>query len=252
MSDKNSAQNVIQSYRKRQQMGPFLIGGLAVVLVVVGIIILVVWLAGPNKPALALFATKTPTSTSTFTPTPVTPTATASMTSTVTDTPMPSITPTPTGPFEYTVLEGDTCFGIAEKFNVDVLVLLALNNFQNTCPIQVGQKIYIPAPDTKLDTPTPIPTGFRGDINYVVQSGDTLGTIAAKFNSTVDSITTKNKLTSDSIQVGQTLIISVNIATAVPTQAPTSTPNLSLLTKVAATPTLGATATSAATATRLP
>lgn len=252
MSDKNSAQNVIQSYRKRQQMGPFLIGGLAVVLVVVGIIILVVWFAGPNRPALALFATRTPTSTSTFTPTPVTPTATASMTPTVTDTPMPSITPTPSGPFEYTVLENDTCSTIADKFQVDVLVLEALNNLTDPCLIQVGQKIYIPAPDTKLDTPTPLPTDYRGDINYIVQTGDTLGIIAAKFNSTVDSIKTKNKLTSDAIYAGQTLVIAVNIATPVPTQAPTSTPNLSLLTKVAATPTVSATATSAATATRVP
>ncbi|HEX2981852.1 MAG TPA: hypothetical protein VHO48_16450, partial [Anaerolineaceae bacterium] len=88
MSEKNSAQNIIQSYRKRQQMGPFLIGGLAVVLAIVGIIILVVWFTGQGQAGgLSLFASKTPTPTSTNTPTPVTPTATVTMTPTITVTP---------------------------------------------------------------------------------------------------------------------------------------------------------------------
>ena len=40
MSDKDSAQDVIDSYRKkRQQSMPFLVGGLAIVLVAVGIVV---------------------------------------------------------------------------------------------------------------------------------------------------------------------------------------------------------------------
>ena len=57
MSDKDSVQNVIDSYRKRRQnTTPFLIGGLAIVLVAVGIVVLVVWITGPTKPAIAFLA----------------------------------------------------------------------------------------------------------------------------------------------------------------------------------------------------
>src|SRR5512133_890524 len=111
MSQKNSAQNIIQSYRKRQQMGPFVIGGLAVVLVVVGLLVLVVWLTGPNKPGLALFAS--PTNTATVTP--VTPTNTPTSKPTETLTPTITVTPTASGPFKYTVQENDNCWDIAAK-----------------------------------------------------------------------------------------------------------------------------------------
>ena len=49
MREKNSPQNVIDSYKKKQKMMPFLVGGLAVLLLVVGIIILVVWLSAPGQ-----------------------------------------------------------------------------------------------------------------------------------------------------------------------------------------------------------
>jgi hypothetical protein len=61
MAGKSSPQNVIDSYRRRQQMMPFIVGGLAVLLVAVGIIILVVWFTGSNRPAIGLFASATPT-----------------------------------------------------------------------------------------------------------------------------------------------------------------------------------------------
>ena len=225
MSNKNSAQNVIQSYRKKQQMGPFLIGGLAVLLVVIGIIVLVVWLtSGSAKSGISLFASATPTMTSTYTSTPVTPTLTYTSSPTPSETPTVTLTPTANAPFEYIVQEGDTCYGVAEKYNVDVLVLMALNNLDSSCLIKPGDKIFVPAPGQQLDTATPIPTGQRGEINYVVQTGDTLAIIAAKFNSTVDQIMTRNKLTdANVISVGQTLIVPVNIATPVPTSGPTRT-----------------------------
>jgi LysM repeat protein len=249
MSQKNSAQNIIQSYRKRQQMGPFLIGGLAVLLVVVGLLVLVIWLTGPNRPGgFALFATQTPTPTLTPTATPVTPTSTATVTPTETQTPTITMTPTPSGPFAYTVLEKDTCWDIAAKFKVDLMVLLALNNFKpNECPINVGDEINIPAPDTQLPTPTTLPTNFRGDLTYTVQMGDTIASIAYKFNSTEEAIVARNKIKDkNAINFGDQLIVPVNIATHVPTKAPTSTrgPGTAAPTTAATTaPTVAATAT---------
>lgn len=226
MSGKDSPQNVIDSYKKRQKMMPMLIWGLAGVLVLAGIIILISWFAGPNRPVL--FPTQTPTVTATFTPTPVTPTATFTPTPTVTETPTITPTFTPSGPFDYTVQDGDTCWDLAAKYEVDILVLLALNNFPaGTCPIKPGDVIKIPAPGQELPTSTPLPTGLpRGTIiEYTVQTGETLAIIAAKFNSTVDDIMTRNKITDpNTIYAGQILKVAINLVTPTPTRQPTLTP----------------------------
>ena len=87
MQRKKTAQSVISGYRKRQQLGPFLIGGLAVILVVIGLFMLVIWLTGDGKPTIKLFKTKTPTPTMTATVTPTQPTPTPSNTATITETP---------------------------------------------------------------------------------------------------------------------------------------------------------------------
>jgi LysM repeat protein len=225
MSDKDP-QSVIDSYRKRQQLMPFLIWGLAALLVTIGIIILVFWLTGSNGPKISLFATSTPTPTNTFTPTPVTPTATPTETATITMTPTLTITMTPSGPQEYTILEQDNCWEIAQKFKVDFEVLLAINNFGNTCPIKPGDKILIPAPNQTLPTETPLPSDIaRGTkINYIVRVGDTLAIIAAKFNTTREAIIEDNKIKdANTLFAGQTLIIKVNMVTPTQTLAPTST-----------------------------
>lgn len=231
MSGKDSPQNIIDSYKKRQRMMPYLVWGLAALLVIVGIVLLVVWFSGPSGPKLGLFSSATPTASPTPTVTPVTPTATASLTPTITETPVPSVTPTPSGPFEYTILEGDTCFDLAIEYDVDLLVLLAINNFApNECPIRPGDIILIPAPDQTLPTATPLPTNLaRGTkIEYTVQSGDSLDSIAAKFNSTVEDIMAQNKITDkNKINVGDILIIRVNLVTPTPTRAPSLTPTLS-------------------------
>ncbi|MFZ6020559.1 MAG: LysM peptidoglycan-binding domain-containing protein [Chloroflexota bacterium] len=228
MSGKNSPQSVIDSYRKRQKMMPYLTWGLAGLLVLMGIILIILWVSGGSRPQIALFSSPTPTATSTLTPSPVPPTATVTMTPTETETPTPTLTFTPSGPFEYTVQSGDTCFDLAVKYEVDLLVLLALNNFPaGQCPIREGDKILIPAPNQTLPTETPLPTGLpRGTrIEYVVKTGDTLDYIASLFNSTVDDIMLQNKITDKNlISAGQTLIVRVNLVTPTPTRPPTLTP----------------------------
>lgn len=228
MTGKSSPQSVIDSYRKRQKMMPYITWGLAGLLVLMGIILIILWVTGGSRPQIALFSSPTPTATSTLTPSPVPPTATVTMTPTETETPTPTLTFTPSGPFEYTVQSGDTCFDLAVKYEVDLLVLLALNNFPaGQCPIREGDKILIPAPNQTLPTETPLPTGLpRGTrIEYVVKTGDTLDYIASLFNSTVEDIMQQNKITDKNlISAGQTLIVRVNLVTPTPTRPPTLTP----------------------------
>lgn len=226
MSDKDSAQNVIDSYRKRRQnTTPFLIGGAAIVLIAVGIVVLVLWLTGSSGISLSFMASPTPTATETATPTATaTASPTATNTPTITNTPTASATPTASGPFIYVVEEGDTLDSIAAQFDVNVLVLMALNNMTDSL-IRVGDELLIPNPDLSLDTPTPIPTGWRGTIEYRIAVGDTLELIALRFFSTVESIMEENEIeNANEIFVGQIVVIKVNIATPVPTS--TSRPTL--------------------------
>jgi LysM repeat protein len=229
MAEKNSPQNVIESYKRNQKRMPYIVGGLAIILVIVGVIILITALSsgGTN-----MFRTATPTATNTFTPTNTlqpTATATASLTPTITVTRTPTITATINGPMEYTVQQGDTCWDLAVKFKVDFQALLAINNFPvGTCPIKPGDKIIIPAIGSQLPTATPIDISRippNTIYEYIVQQGDTLASIASMFNSTQDAIVKLNNITDvNNIQFGQKLKIPVNIVTPTPTKAPTATP----------------------------
>ena len=53
----------------------------------------------------------------------------------------------------------------------------------------------------------PVKEEVVGDNVYVVQSGDSLWSIARKFNTTVTAIKEKNNLKSDLLNIGQKLII---------------------------------------------
>ncbi len=230
MADKDSPQSVIDSFHKKQKATPFIIGSLAVILVVVGVIILVVWLAGPERPSIGLLSSATATVTETATHTPVTPTLTETVTPTETLTPTITVTETPSGPFEYTVQEDDNCWDIANTFEVDLAVLQAINNFGNNCPIVPGDVILIPAPGQALPTETPLPTGLAAGtkIEYTIKTGDTLASIASTFNTTVETIMKDNKIAdANTIYVGQVLTLRVNLVTPTITLAPSKTPETS-------------------------
>lgn len=249
MSEKDSAQSVIEAYRKRQKAArkaPPIIA-IAVLLLIVGIVVLAIWLLGDGLPAISFLSTATPTPTET-----PTATATATETPVPTDTPTeaptetPTETATPAGPFIYQVEERDNLWSIAQKFGVDLVVLIAVNNLDATNPIvRVGDKLVIPAPDTTLPTPTALPTNLRPGtkINYTVQVGDSLLSIAIQFNSTVDAIKKENNIENENqIGAGQVLVIPVNLVTQVPTA--TLTPTLSgTLIPTAVTPGAAATVT---------
>ncbi len=235
--------NTIDSYRKRRkQLTPVILGAGAVLLVVVGIIVIVV-ASSNGGGGLKLFATKTPTPTITNTPTNTfTPTETPTVTNT------PSITPTATqsGPYDYTVKEGDTLTSIIEAQGLadtpNALVLIYILNPYNpdnverpgidpiTANISVGQVITLPNPGMPFPTATPLPTGIAPGyrISYFVLPGDSLGSIANKMNSTIDAIVNANKtLLTDGadsvIYPGWTLVVPVDLVTPVPTSTPTAT-----------------------------
>ena len=226
MLGRQPPQDLLNTYKKRRQLSPVFIAILAVLLVIIGVVIIVLWIAGGGF-SFNLFK-REPTPTRTLPPTPVlSPTATLFPT----DTPEPTetVSPTPSGPFEYEVQEFDSCWAIADKFDVDLQTLLAINNFEDgTCPIYPGQKIKVPAPGQTLPTPTSVPPDLASGtrVDYTVQAGDSIASIASQFNSTVEDIMRINKEKIDdenNIPVGMILVVRVNLVTPTPTFAPTST-----------------------------
>jgi LysM repeat protein len=232
----SSSPGLTGSYRKRRRNAPNLIYILAGLLVLGGIALLIFWMSGPGKPLNTLFATETPTPTVTSTPT-----STNTPTLMPTETETPTITPTATfsSPFTYTVQDGDYLALIVEKFNLGddgVALILLLNPYDAEAGIGIdpatqivipGQVILLPNPGMQLPTATPVPADLpRGTkINYTVQAGDSLGGIAAKFNSTIDAIIAENNIENpNALFVGQQLIIPVNMVTPTATRPPTSTP----------------------------
>lgn len=247
MADKENAQNVIESYRKRQQTArraPLIIL-IAALLLIAGIALVIFWLSSSGGLALPFLATDTPTPTITSTATATaTQTATATSTPTETVTPTVTVTPTSAGPFVYTVVEGDTYFDIAARFNVDLATLLAINNIDPTNPqLNIGSQLTIPGPDTEpVPTATSYPLSVRSGtlIDYVVEVGDTLAIIAQKFNTTIDAILEENEIENiNLISVGDTLVIPVNLVTPIPT----ATQGTVTVTPTGPTPTLDATGT---------
>ena len=234
MNENPPIKSTIDSYRKRRsRLQPILIWILAAVFVIGGIIILVLSLNG-GVGSITLFASKTPTPTITPSPTNTPP---PTQTPTLTITPTQTTTPTPSAPFYYIIQEGDSISTIAEKFELGengVILILMFNPVIDSVTqiIYVGQEILVPPPGWPMPTLTPWPQDApRGTkITYFVMPGDSLGTIADKFLSTIADIIKANPdILEDETSViypGQLLIIPVNMVTAVPTSisTPTVTP----------------------------
>lgn len=214
--DQNAAE-VIQSYRRRRErMVPLLLIGLAVVLVVVGIFLIVIFLTGDGGPTISFGPSETPTESPTETPRP--PTATA----TITNTPLPTNTPTPEWPKTHIVELGDTLSSIADDMGVSIELIIAYNDIPDPNNVPIGTELTIPAPESELPTATPLPDDLvTGDkIEYVVKLGDNLETIAAEFNTTADAIAEENEIEDqNNLWAGTVLIITIG-----PTPTPSPSP----------------------------
>jgi LysM repeat protein len=202
--------------RRRARFVPIILAAVAGLLCVA-----LVWLGFvffSSGPGAQWIATHTPTATPTLTPSQ-TPTITLTPTETVIPSETPTIGPTftPT-PVIYVVKDGDTLFSIGTQFTVNFLDIKAANNL-TTDDVFVGQQLIIPVGGLELPTATPIPLDLprATRIDYLVQLGDSLEAIAAKFNSTVEDIRQRNNnVTNTTLQAGQILVVRVNLVTPVP------------------------------------
>lgn len=109
----------------------------------------------------------------------------------------------------YPVQAGDNLTKIAARFNVTVEAIMRANNLSNPNTIRIGQVLVIP-------DGAPVAAAPAGETIYIVQPGDSLSRVAAKFNLTINDLLTANPLRSSTLQIGQRLVIPGAPASATP------------------------------------
>ncbi len=122
--------------------------------------------------------------------------------------------PTSTETSTYVVKKGDNLTVIARRHDVTLSELMAANGLTKKSVLQVGQVLTIPAasaesyepPAGDLSAGAATSVGEAGK-NYTVKPGDSLSVLARRNGTTVGAIKSANGLTSNTIYVGQKLLI---------------------------------------------
>lgn len=99
----------------------------------------------------------------------------------------------------YIVKSGDTLYSIASKYGISVNTLKNYNNL-TTNVLSIGQKLNIPATSEKPSS---------NYLDYVVKKGDSLYSIASKYNTSVSDIMKINNLNTSLLNIGMVLKIPV-------------------------------------------
>ncbi len=101
----------------------------------------------------------------------------------------------PVGSNTYVVKKGDNLYSIANNYNISVEELKNLNNLTSNI-LQIGQVLNLPTKET--------PSEYEV---YIVKKGDSLYSIANKFNVNVDDIISLNNLGTTLLQIDQQILI---------------------------------------------
>lgn len=153
-------------------------------------------------------------------------------------TPIPEEFP---GTVFHTVQSGDTVGRLAVLYGSSISAIITANGLDESALIRVGQGLVIPVriPNPATETPsptshvppvitatpgTPATGGPTGTTSYLVQPGDTLSTIARRFNTTLDTLIQLNGIANaNRIFSGQRLVVPA-ANTGGPNIVPTSPP----------------------------
>jgi len=122
------------------------------------------------------------------------------------------------------VQPGDTLSSLSQRYGVSINSIQTANNLPDG-RLREGQVLVMPGAKVAA-TPKPAPrvaaatTKVKpGETTYVVQAGDTPNGIAQRFGANEKDIMVRNDIRADTLQIGQTLVIPAQAASAV-AQAP--------------------------------
>ena len=197
-------------------------------LLVIGGLLVLWWFRAPESPAEHMqivggAALVSPTSVDESSPQPLL--VEAGPESTPTPTPLPSDTPAPQAtPQRYVVVAGDTLELIAGQFEVSLRNLMEVNGLSATDLLHIGDELIIPVGGVSA-APTPIATPTGGTLVYTVRPGDTIQSIAARYNSRVEWILAANNMqATDLLQINQSLLVPQTAVVVEPSPTPTRIP----------------------------
>lgn len=103
----------------------------------------------------------------------------------------------------YQVKAGDTLSAIARRFNISLTALLAANSLKDANQLALGQMLVIPGQSSVAVSALPP----AGTTTHVVVAGDSLNRLARVYNTTLAQLKAWNHLTTDVLQLGQTLVV---------------------------------------------
>jgi LysM repeat protein len=116
----------------------------------------------------------------------------------------------------YKIKTGDTLAGVAKRAGTTMAVLKQLNNLKSDT-VRLGQELKLPAgttmaaetmPASTADMPAAKTARSKESVTHVVQAGETLGTIARKYQVKTGDIAEANNITNPAlIKAGMTLVI---------------------------------------------
>ena len=106
----------------------------------------------------------------------------------------------------YVVKKGDTLYGIAQRYGTKTETLQKINHIMDPSTLYVGQELKVPVP-TPRSQPTR-PASRPGTTTYTVQKGDTLSSIARKFDTTVAALQKLNNFSDpNNLVVGSVVLV---------------------------------------------
>ena len=107
---------------------------------------------------------------------------------------------------EYQVVNGDTLSHIAVRFDIPTSWLRSRNNLSSD-RLQIGQILLIPHSRENIDYLATSRNSTRQPVYHSVRQGDSLWTIARKYNTSIKRLREVNKLSSNTLRIGDRLVV---------------------------------------------